>query len=599
MTIGDAPFPLMQMPRVGGFAPPAELTRARESPAAGGMYRLRIPAGDLAWVVTRYDDVREVLADPDRFSSARRPDPRDRHDPVDEQAAAERRAGSLLTTDPPEHNRLRRMVAGEFTVRRIRDLTPRIVEIVDDHLNAMAGAGPPADLVRDFAVPVPSLVISELLGVPPADRAGFQDRARRQLDTLSVDERERVASESRAYMGELVDRARTDPGNDILGMLVARHGDDLTRAELIGIADLLLFAGHETTATMLAFGTLALLRHPDQRHLVRDDPSATAAAVEELLRFLSVTQTTPPRTATRDTVLAGHRISAGDILLLSLPAANRDPRFASGGAGADVLDVTRTPAPHLAFGYGVHHCLGAALARQEMAVAFPALLRRFPRLALDVAFDDVVPRQRRLLRTEHAAGHLVKAGRADHRADDSEHAGPGPGTVRPHGASMRWVHSRSRSGSSASADSSSTSARCGSPTASTALMRCSPTWGVQLAQPGDRGLAHGSSATAANGCPPQPLRMVGARSARSGWSATPSPRQPPTQVQHQLVASEVSRHHPSRPRHERADLQRGVARGQDLGARRSNQSSRSDQGARLRPHSPLPTRTSGASRRGS
>lgn len=358
------------------------------------MYRLRIPAGDLAWVVTRYDDVREVLADPERFSSTRRPDPRG-GGPVDEKAAAaaaERQAGSLLTTDPPGHNRLRRMVAREFTVRRIRDLAPRITEIVDDHLDAMAATGPPTDLVADFALPIPSLVISELLGVPPGDRDAFQDRARRRLDTLSVAERDAVATEGRAYMRELVDRARAEPGDDILGMLAAHHGDDLTRAELIGIADLLLFAGHETTATMLGFGTLALLRHPAQRDRVRDDPDVVEGAVEELMRFLSVTQTTPPRTATHDTVLAGHHITAGDILLLSLPAANRDSRLASDEVGAGVLDVTRTPAPHLAFGHGVHHCLGAALARKEMTIAFPALLRRFPHLALGVDFDNVTYR---------------------------------------------------------------------------------------------------------------------------------------------------------------------------------------------------------------
>ena len=384
MSIGDAPFPLLVMPREDGFAPPAVLEATRDAAEGGGMYRVRVPAGDLAWVVTRYDDVREVLGDPERFSSTRRDAPPDE--------AADLQAGALLTMDPPEHHRLRRMVAGEFTVRRVRDLEARIVEIVDERLDALAAAGPPADLVAEFALPVPSLVISELLGVPRSDRPEFEDRARRQLDSPDLAERERLAREGRDYMGRLVDRARAHPGDDIIGSLVDRHGEELRRDELIGIADLLLFAGHETTATMLGLGTLALLRHPAQAELVRDDPDAIGPGVEELLRFLSVATTTPPRTATRDTVLDGQSIAAGDLLLLSIPSANRDPKLGCPAAGADVLDVTRPPAAHLAFGHGVHHCLGAPLARREMTIAFPALLRRFPSLALAVPFSEVTYR---------------------------------------------------------------------------------------------------------------------------------------------------------------------------------------------------------------
>ena len=236
------------------------------------------------------------------------------------------RAGNLLATDPPEHTRLRRLLTGEFTVKRIRRLEPRIVEIVDDHLDAMAAAGPPADLVSAFALPVPSLVICELLGVPYDDRAEFQGRAARQVDlSLPLEERGRVAAESRTYMGELVDRARTEPGDDMLGMLVREHGDDLARAELIGIASLLLIAGHETTANMLGLGTLALLRAPEQLALVRDEPGAVAPAIEELLRFLSVVHSGIPRTVRHDTTVGDVPVAAGELLVLSLPAANRDP----------------------------------------------------------------------------------------------------------------------------------------------------------------------------------------------------------------------------------------------------------------------------------
>lgn len=366
--------------RRDGFAPAPEISETRDADG-DGLRRVTTPLGSNAWLVTRYADVRAVLGDAERFSNESMLFPL----PGDTDDASDRRAGSLLLHDPPEHTRLRRLLTGEFTVKRIRRLEPRITEIVDDHLDAMATAGPPADLVAAYALPVPSLVICELLGVPYDDRAEFQGRAARQLDvSRSFEERGWVALESRRYMGELVDRARRDPGDDMIGMLLREHGDDITRAELVGIASLLLIAGHETTANMIGLGTLALLRAPDQLARVRDDPDAVVPAVEELLRYLSVVHSGVPRLVTRDTEIAGQPVAAGDLVVLSLPSANRDPALAG-----DDLDVTRAVAPHVAFGHGVHHCLGAPLARMEMAVAFPALLRRFPALALAVPFDEV------------------------------------------------------------------------------------------------------------------------------------------------------------------------------------------------------------------
>ncbi|WP_433028001.1 cytochrome P450 [Actinomycetospora sp. CA-053990] len=375
-TDGAPPVPRhMQRDR---FAPVPETQATRDEP---GLTAIRTGFGTPARLVTRYADVREVLGDAERFTNTglpRLPMPEDGIDP---------RAGNLLATDPPEHTRLRRLLTGEFTVKRIRRLEPRIVEIVDDHLDAMAAAGPPADLVEAFALPVPSLVICELLGVPYDDRAEFQGRAARQVDlSLPMEERGRVAAESRTYMGELVDRARTEPGDDMLGMLVREHGDDLARSELIGIASLLLIAGHETTANMLGLGTLALLRAPEQLALVRDEPGAVAPAIEELLRFLSVVHSGIPRTVRYDTTVGDVPVATGEVLVLSLPAANRDPAAVE---HPDDLDVTRTIAPHVAFGHGVHHCLGAPLARAEMAVAFPALFRRFPALAPGIPFEEI------------------------------------------------------------------------------------------------------------------------------------------------------------------------------------------------------------------
>jgi cytochrome P450 len=361
-----------------GFDPAPELAELREGE---GITRIRTAFGMDAWIVTRFADVREVLSDPARFSNSRLQDVRrpPGFPPLSPEERSRQIAGNLLAADPPEHTRLRRMLTPEFTVRRMRRLEPRIRDIVDEHLDAMERHGPPADLVAEFALPVPSLVICELLGVPYADRSAFQERSNRQLDLrLPVEDRLRAGRESRSYMAELVARAQSDPGEDMLGMLVREHGDDLTTDELIGIASLLLIAGHETTANMLALGTLALLRHPDQLAIVRDEPERVDSAVEELLRWLTIVHTGTAKMATVDTEIAGQPIAAGDLVMCALPTANRDPELR---ADPDRLDVTRGGVGHVAFGHGIHHCLGAPLARMEMKIGFPALLRRFPGLA--------------------------------------------------------------------------------------------------------------------------------------------------------------------------------------------------------------------------
>ena len=371
--------------RRNGFDPDPELTAVREDE---GVRRVVTTFGTPAWLVTRYADVKEVLADATRFSVAgRRPFDQAALAQVSAEEHARMRAGNLLGVDPPEHTRLRRMLTPEFTVRRMRRLEPRIVEIVDAHLDALEQAGPPTDLVSGFALPVPSLVICELLGVPYADRTAFQARTARQLDlSVPIPERLELGRESRAYMAGLIDRAQAAPGDDLIGMLVREHGDDLTADELIGIAGLLLVAGHETTSNMLGLGTLALLRHPEQLALVRDHPDHVPAAVEELLRWLGIVHSGIPRISTVDVELGGQAIPAGSLLVLGLATANRDPELVP---DPDRLDVTRDAGGHVAFGHGVHHCLGAPLARMEMRIAFPALLRRFPDLALAVPFDEV------------------------------------------------------------------------------------------------------------------------------------------------------------------------------------------------------------------
>ncbi|NJP91679.1 cytochrome P450 [Nonomuraea sp. FMUSA5-5] len=356
------------------FDPDPELVTVRERE---GVRCVPTPFGLDIWVVTRFADVREVLGDPVRFSNARQPRPPGAP-PLSQEQLAAVRAGNLLMYDPPEHTRLRRMLTPEFTMRRIRRLEPRVKEIVADHLDAMEAAGPPADLVASFALPIPSLVICELLGVPYADREEFQRRTTRLLDlSLPMKERAEARDGARAYMGELVARSRKEPGDDLLGMLVREHGDELTAGELAGIGDLLLLAGHETTSNMLGLGTLALLRHPDQLALLRKEPERIGAAVEELLRWLSIVHSGVFKVTTAEVEVSGVRIPEGAVVACALPAANRDPALVP---DPDRLDLSRGDLGHVAFGHGVHHCLGAPLARMEMQIAFPALFERFPGL---------------------------------------------------------------------------------------------------------------------------------------------------------------------------------------------------------------------------
>ncbi len=366
-------------------APPRSFGEIRETE---GVREFTNAFGMQVYLVTRHEDIKAVLSDHERFSNERPPGfavPSVPQPTEEEQAAA--RAGNLLGLDPPEHSRLRRMLTPEFTIRRMKRLEPRIVEIVDAQLDAMESAGPPVDLVENFALPIPSLVICELLGVPYDDREDFQRRSVRQLDfSVPIPERLELQRQGRAYMTTLVARARRQPGEDILGMLVREHGDELTDDELIGVAGLLLLAGHETTSNMLGLGTLALLRHPEQLAVVRDDPDAVGPAIEELLRWLSIVQTAIPRITTTDVEVAGVMIPAGNLVFPSMPSGNRDADFID---SPEVLDIRRGAPGHLAFGHGVHHCLGAPLARMEMRIAFPALLRRFPNLTLAEDFTDV------------------------------------------------------------------------------------------------------------------------------------------------------------------------------------------------------------------
>jgi cytochrome P450 len=347
------------------------------------------PTGSTAWVVTGYEEARTVLTDP-RFSSDRFRHMRstvaedDRRRMFDERA----RAGVFIGMDPPEHTRYRKLLTGQFTVRRMRQLAPRVTEIVNSHIDAMLAAGPPADLVTAFALPVPSLVICELLGVAYDDRDGFQEWTTRLLDLDTPLAEMRSAHLSiRGFLQRLVTEKRAHPGDDLVSGLI--HGESdaaLTDDELIGISTLLLIGGHETTANMLGLGTFALLEHPDQLAALRERPEMIEGAVEELLRYLSIVQFGVSRLTTEPVELAGQQIPAGANVMISVPAANRD---AGHWGEPDALDLARERSPHLAFGHGVHQCLGQQLARVEMTIGFTELLRRIPDLRLAGPAADV------------------------------------------------------------------------------------------------------------------------------------------------------------------------------------------------------------------
>ncbi|MGW1511094.1 cytochrome P450 [Streptomyces sp. NPDC002394] len=369
------------------FDPPAELVEARRH---GPISNYTHPGGKPGRLITGYDTVRAILADP-RFSSRK-----DLMNVVDFQLPPAP-PGEFLLMDEPEHSRYRKPLVGKFTVRRMRMLTERIEQITADCLDAMEETGPPADLVTAFAKPIPTIVICEILGVPYADRASFQE----QIDTFmggEVSDEELIVAytATQEYLAELVAAKRAHPTDDILSELT---DSDLTDEELRGISLILLAAGFDTTANMLSLGTFALLQNPDQLAALRADPALTDGAVEELLRYLSVAKTFH-RTALEDVELDGHTIEAGTTVLLSYNTANRDPdRFAD----PHTLDLSRQAAGHLAFSHGIHQCLGQQLARVEMRVAFRALVDRFPTLRL------AVPAQEVALRPETADIYGVKS----------------------------------------------------------------------------------------------------------------------------------------------------------------------------------------------
>ena len=359
------------------------LAALRES---GPVRRVDPRLGVPVWVVARYDDVLAALSDP-RLSN-------DPHHAVALRSLlrGDFLSRSMIGVDPPEHTRLRRLVSKAFTARRVEALRPRVRQITDALLDRITPRGT-AELIGEFALPLPITVIGELLGVPDADRERFRAWTDEVLDQPFDPHQDmaRVAAareRMHGYLADLVEDKRTRPADDLLTDLVEAtdEGERLDAQELLAMTFLLLVAGYVTTVNLIGNGTLALLRHPDQLDRLRAEPALVPQAVEELLRFDGPVNPGLTRYAVEDLEIGGVSIPRGEVVLLAVAAADRDPdRFPQ----PDSLDVAATGPGHLAFGHGVHYCLGAPLARLEGQIAFTELLARLPDLTLAVGEDEL------------------------------------------------------------------------------------------------------------------------------------------------------------------------------------------------------------------
>ncbi|GAB2791794.1 cytochrome P450 [Amycolatopsis magusensis] len=347
-------------------------TEARERE---GLLRVKLPYGEPAWLATRYADARLVLGDR-RFSRAAA----EFHDAP--RSAPSQRNNGILAMDPPDHTRLRTLVAKAFTKHRVEALRPRVRELAHSLLDDMVTMGPPVDLVEHYALPIPVAVICELLGVPAEDRPRFRVWSDRLLSTagLTLEEFDRNQEEIRQYMAGLLAQHRAEPADDLMTALIEARDvrDRLSELELVDLCVGILVAGHETTASQIPNFVYVLCENPGELAKLRENPDLLDNAVEELLRFVPLGAGAAfPRYATEDVEVGGMLVRAGEPVLVAVGAANRDRlRFGS----PDELKVDREVGQHLGFGHGVHHCLGAQLARLELQEALGALLTRFPGL---------------------------------------------------------------------------------------------------------------------------------------------------------------------------------------------------------------------------
>lgn len=392
MTAVDKNTPVTQsfpIPRRCPYAPPPEYVGLREE---GPLAKVSLPGGGTAWVVTRHAEARQALTDPRISTDSSRPG----FPTLDPRPAAARekeeppRDGFFIDMDPPEHDTYRRMLISEFSVRRVREMRPAIQRVTDGLIDDMVAAGSPADLVESYGLALPSLVICRLLGVPYADHAFFESRTRTMVTQTGDPATGRAAAEEiRSYLSALITEAERRPGDDLIGRLVTerRATGELSHEALTGMAFLLLVAGHETTANMIPLGVLTLLEHPGALAGPRADPALWPGVVDELLRYHTVVDWAGgDRMAIEDLEIGGRLVRAGDGIFVLNAAANRDE---NAFPEPDTFDVRRAARHHLAFGYGIHQCLGQNLARTELEIAYETLFRRLPGLRLTEPVEEL------------------------------------------------------------------------------------------------------------------------------------------------------------------------------------------------------------------
>ncbi|MFD6157241.1 cytochrome P450 [Nocardia sp. NPDC060256] len=365
------------------FSPPAEYQRMlAEEPVA----RVRLLNNDEVWALTSYADVRAMFTDA-RFSSDNRHPGYPTFTP---EKPTEQPVRTIVNLDAPEHNEARRRVIGEYTAKRIKDLRPQVQLIVDKHLDALLDGPKPVDLVAALAVPVPALVMCEQLGVPLDDHQFFLSINTKLVSIASSEsERDEAFSALGGYLWALIEKKENNPGDDLLSRQIAKNREcgDYDRMSLLGLAFLLLVAGHENLVGMIALGTALLLQHPEQRARFTADPSLTPGMVEEMLRYFTVADLAAVRVATEDVKIGSKIIRAGEGVVALINAANHDPDVFP---EPNEFDINRRPShPHLALGFGPHLCLGQSLARMELEVVFDTLFARIPGLKLAVPVEEL------------------------------------------------------------------------------------------------------------------------------------------------------------------------------------------------------------------
>ncbi|WP_137891243.1 cytochrome P450 [Ramlibacter sp. 2FC] len=366
------------------------------------LVKARLWNGQHVWLITRYENVRAVLMDSETFSQ--KPEPGYPTATEGRGSTVPTEVPTFVRMNPPEHTVKRRMVTADFTLKAANTLRPRMAELVDGLLDRIEQKGPPSDLFADFASPMPTAIITEYLGLPLEDLAFTQEKSWTKLNPETDGPTAKQAQlDLIAYLDKQLRLKDQDPhANDVMSRLLRDHvkPGHIGWEEALYTIELILAAGLETTANMLALGVLTLLQHPDQFEMLRVNRELMGSAVNELLRYLTVNQSIAvgARLCKKDTVIGGQPIRAGEGVFTVLQSANRDETVFP---DPDRFDITRNPANHLAFGYGVHQCLGMALAKVEMEVALNKLLDRFPTLRLAVPFEE--------LQFKHATVFGVKA----------------------------------------------------------------------------------------------------------------------------------------------------------------------------------------------